>query len=126
MSTDASSSTETKAAKKGKAAEPKKSLDQVIHEDVIPATIKAFQDRNVNDLQLKWEGKTLIGSFDNGRKVFNVLLTGDDLKGPKFFACSSDNSPASTVESFMIDERKIDPPLLVFYIVQRIYAQQWF
>lgn len=112
-------------AKNKKNDEPQKPFVQLIEEDLIPATQQAFQQRKVNDLQLTLEGKTLIGSFAAGRRQFRILFADEELKGKKFFSCSSDGAPPSTVESFMIDERKQDLSLVVFYITQRLYAQQW-
>ncbi len=114
-----------KAAAK-KPAKEEKPFEQLIAEDVIPATIAAFQKRGVNDLQLRLEGKTLVGSFAGGKKRFSVLFAEGSLNGPKFFRCATEGSPASTIESFMIDERRVDVNLFVFYLVQRLYAQQWY
>lgn len=118
-----------KTAAKGKKAkkeeEPEKPFAQQIEEDLIPATRAALQKRKVKDLDVTLDGKTLKGSFDNGRRRFSILFAEEDIKGRKFFSCSNDDAPPSTVESFMIDERKIDLDLVVFYILQRLYAQQW-
>lgn len=120
---------EKQAAPKGKKGkkdeEPEKPFPQTIEEDLIPATQTAFQKRKVNDLELTLDGKTLIGRFGEGRRQFRILFADEDLKGKKFFSCSSDGATPSTVESFMIDERKQDLDLVVFYITQRLYAQQW-
>ncbi len=115
----------SKAAGK-KAAKEEKPFEQQITEDVIPAAMAAFQKRGVEDLQLRLEGKTLLGSFAAGKKQFSVLFAEGSLSGRKFFRCATQGSPASTIESFMIDERRVDASLLVFYLVQRLYAQQWY
>jgi hypothetical protein len=114
------------AAAKGKAKEPGKPFQQLIAEDVIPATVAAFQSRGVDDLYLALESFTLKGTFGKGRREFSVMFSEADVNSLKAFTCTTDGAPVSTVESFMIDERKVPPELLVFYIVQRIYAQQWF
>jgi hypothetical protein len=115
-----------KAKKPPKAAQPDKPFPQLIQEDLIPVTLKALQKRGVTDAELKLEGKVLLGSFNNGRRLFNVLFADESLEGSKLFACATEKSPLSTVESFMIDERKPGVDLVAFYIVQRLYAQQWF
>ncbi len=120
---------EKKAAPKGKKGkkeeEPAKPFAQAIEEDLIPATQSAFQNRKVDDLELTLDGKTLIGRFGEGRRQFRILFADEDIEGRKFFSCSSDGATPSTVESFMIDERKQNLGLVVFYITQRLFAQQW-
>jgi hypothetical protein len=114
-----------KAAAK-KVAKEEKPFEQQITEEVIPAAIAAFQKRGVSDLELRLEGKTLVGAFAEGKKQFSVLFAEGSLNGRKFFRCTTEGSPASTIESFMIDERRVDVNLFVFYLVQRLYAQQWY
>ncbi|MGQ9838155.1 MAG: DUF2996 domain-containing protein [Cyanobacteriota bacterium] len=114
------------AGKKAAKVKEEKPFEQVITEDVIPAAVAAFQKRGVEDLQLRLEGKTLLGSLAGGKKQFSVLFAEKSLNGRKFFSCATEGSPASTIESFMIDERRVDVNLLVFYLVQRLYAQQWY
>ncbi|MFS8819001.1 DUF2996 domain-containing protein [Synechococcus sp. W60.1] len=104
----------------------KSPFEQQISEEVSPAAIAAFQKRGVSDLELRLEGKTLVGAFAGGKKQFSVLFAEGSLNGRKFFRCTTEGSPASTIESFMIDERRVDVNLFVFYLVQRLYAQQWY
>ncbi|MEO0854199.1 MAG: DUF2996 domain-containing protein [Cyanobacteria bacterium J06648_11] len=113
------------AAKKKKTKEPEKPFAQAITEDVIPATVKLFQARGVNDLSLTLTDTTLAGTFDRGNRAFEIIFSAPELTAPKSITYEVDGIPASTVESFMIDERKVPPELLVFYIMQRMYAQQW-
>ncbi|MEN9212839.1 MAG: DUF2996 domain-containing protein [Thermostichus sp. DG02_4_bins_136] len=113
-------------AKKAAKAKEEKPFEQEITEDVIPAALAAFRKRGVEDLQLRLQGKTLIGSLEGGKKQFSVLFAEGSLNGRKFFRCATEGAPASTVESFMIDERRVDVNLLVFYLVQRVYAQGWY
>jgi hypothetical protein len=97
-----------------------------IQEEVIPAAQKILQDRGVTDLELSFEDKTLVGTFADGRRQFRVLFAEESLTGKKFFAYSVDGLAPSTVESFMIDERKIDVDLVAFYMAQRLQALQWY
>lgn len=113
------------AAKKKKAKAPAKPFAQAIEEDVIPATVKLFQDRGTNDLSLTLEDTTLAGRFDGGKRAFKIFFSAPELTAPKSITYEIDGIPASTIESFMIDERKVSPELLVLYISQRMYAQQW-
>jgi hypothetical protein len=113
-----------KAKKPGKA--PEKPFIEAIQEDLIPGTQAALQARGILDLELKFENRILSGQFNQGRRFFEILFAEETLPGAKFFSCASDGVPPSTIESFMIDERKPDVSLIVFYIVQRLYAQKWF
>jgi hypothetical protein len=61
----------------------------------------------------------------NGRRQFNIYFPAEDIKGPRAFSCFEGSSQPSTLEPFLIDERKIDLDLLVFYVVQRLNGQKW-
>ncbi|MEN9205576.1 MAG: DUF2996 domain-containing protein [Thermostichales cyanobacterium SZTDM-1c_bins_54] len=115
----------TPVAAKGKkpAAKVEKPFAEAIQEDLIPMTQAAFAKRGVTDLVLEFSGKVLSGKF--GSRSFQVVFAEESLEGAKFFTCSTDGIPAGTWESFMIDERKPGPDLISFYIVQRLFAQQW-
>ncbi|MEM9535579.1 MAG: DUF2996 domain-containing protein [Cyanobacteria bacterium P01_E01_bin.45] len=108
-----------------KAKAPEKPFAQAISEDVIPNTIAALKSRGVDDLELAFNNNTLEGKFKGGQRQFNVIFSDTDLNASKGFTCTIGSAPVSTIESFMIDERKVSADLLVFYIVQRLYAQQW-
>ena len=108
-----------------KAKVPEKPFAQAISEDVIPNTISALKSRGVDDLELVFNDNTLEGKFRSGQRQFTVLFSDADLNASKGFTCTTGGAPVSTIESFMIDERKVSADLLVFYIVQRLYAQQW-
>ena len=108
-----------------KAKVPEKPFAQAISEDVIPNTISALKSRGVDDLELVFNDNTLEGKFKSGQRKFTVLFSDADLNASKGFTCTTGGAPVSTIESFMIDERKVSADLLVFYIVQRLYAQQW-
>ena len=51
------------------------------------------------------------------------LLINFDWVGPKGFSLSSYGSGSSTVEPFLIDEKKITPKHVVFWVVKRLAAQ---
>ncbi len=111
-------------AKKEKA--PEKPFPQQMEEDIIPTTKAAFEKRNITDLKLGYSDKLLTGSFDGGRHEFKVIFAEEDLTAPKYFRFAVDGVDSSTIESFMIDERKITADLFAFYLTQRLYAQQWY
>ncbi|MEO1297738.1 MAG: DUF2996 domain-containing protein [Cyanobacteria bacterium J06636_16] len=58
-------------------------------------------------------------------RQFNIVFAKEDIKGPKFFYYTQGNSPSSTVEQFMGDERRITLDLMVLYTLQRLNGQKW-
>ncbi len=122
--TETSNSSKSKGKSKEK-EEVKPFADQM-REEVIPAIQKILLNRGVTDLQVSFEDKTLVGTFANDRRQFRVLFAEESLTGKKYFSYSVDGLAPSTIESFMIDERKIDVDLVAFYMAQRLQALQWY
>ncbi|QYO62819.1 DUF2996 domain-containing protein [Leptolyngbya sp. 7M] len=48
-----------------------------------------------------------------------------DIQAPKFFTCADNGAQPTLIESFMIDERKVNLDLLLLYTVQRLNGQKW-
>ncbi|HAG82382.1 MAG TPA: DUF2996 domain-containing protein, partial [Cyanobacteria bacterium UBA12227] len=67
----------------------------------------------------------VMGNFYNGQRQFNVYFPQDDINKQKAFSYATNGTKPSTLESFMIDERKVTLDLLVFYTLQRLNAQKW-
>lgn len=127
------------AAKKEKppALEDKPFVD-FMQQDYLPALQTAIADEGVRDLQLNFAKQKLsmrgmeglgecwqvIGSWQNGYRQFNVYFPDETIQGKKAFSCNEGKTP-STLESFLIDERKITLDLLVFGTVQRLNGQKW-
>jgi len=65
------------------------------------------------------------GDWFGGQRHFRVYFPDEDIKGQLAFACFERSNVPSTIEPFLIDERKIDLKLLVFYVVQRLNGQKW-
>lgn len=127
------------AAKKEKApAVEDKPFVEFIEQEYLPAVQKAITQQGVPDLQLSFakqkvpitgfesseECWQLIGSWQNGLRQFNLYFPDEDIQGKKGFSCNEGKKP-STLESFLIDERKITLDLLVFGLVQRLNGQKW-
>ncbi|MBD2495388.1 DUF2996 domain-containing protein [Nostoc sp. FACHB-280] len=128
-----------KAAKKEKApAVEDKPFAEFIQQEYIPALQKAIAEEGVQDLQLAFAKQKLpiaglpsdeeywqvIGSWQNGQRQFNVYFPEEDIQGKKGFSCNEGKRP-STLESFLIDERKTTLDLLVFGLVRRLNSQKW-
>jgi len=128
-----------KAAKKEKppALEDKPFTDFVT-QDFMPALTQTLGKLGIQDLDLKFEKRKLpiaalgdsdcwqlAGHWQGGKRQFIILFSKEDIQGPKFF-CYADNGAApSTIESFMIDERKVNLDLMLMYTVQRLNGQKW-
>ncbi|MEH2380661.1 MAG: DUF2996 domain-containing protein [Nostoc sp.] len=129
-----------KAAKKEKApAVEDKPFVDFIEQDYLPALQKAIAQKGVQDLQVSFakqkvpitgfesaeECWQIIGSWSEiGLRQFNLYFPEEDIQGKKGFSCNEGKKP-STLESFLIDERRITLDLLVFGLVQRLDGQKW-
>ena len=134
---------EKKPAAKAKKAKPPKLEDkpfsEFIQEHYLPALTKAMAEEGIEDLDLTFvqqgvpiEGANsnepcwqVIGKWDNGNRQFNIYFPDEDIKGQKAFSSATYGNPPSTLESFMIDERRVNLELLVLYTIQRLNAQKW-
>ncbi|WP_404799847.1 DUF2996 domain-containing protein [Anabaenopsis elenkinii] len=128
-----------KAAKKEKPpAVEDKPFVEFMQQHYLPTLQKAIAEQGVEDLQLSFAKQKLpiagfqsaeecwqvIGSWQNGQRQFNVYFPEESITGKKGFSCNEGKKP-STLESFLIDERKITLDLLVFGLVQRLNGQKW-
>lgn len=119
-----------KAAEKPKPAvtakAPVKPLPEMMEEEVIPAlrsTIEAQE--NISEVELSFHDNRLEGSLIKDGVPYNfwAFFPNGDLKGPKGFSLSSYGSEASTVEPFLIDEKRATHKHVVFWVVKRLAAQ---
>ncbi|MDY6900594.1 MAG: DUF2996 domain-containing protein [Cyanobacteriota bacterium] len=115
-----------------------KPFEEFMREHYVPALEKAIADEGVEDLHLDFAKQKLpipgyekaeecwqvLGNFQNGLRQFNVYFPDEDIKGKKAFSCNEGKSP-STLESFLIDERRITLDLMVFGVVMRLNGQKW-
>lgn len=126
------------AAKKEKPpALEDKPFGEFIEQHFLVALEKALKSEGIEDIELKFTQDTLPiagngqncwqvqGKFLDGQRSFNVYFLEESIGGQKAFSCSTFNASPSTIESFMIDERKITLDLLVLYTLQRLNGQKW-
>ncbi|MBN3869327.1 DUF2996 domain-containing protein [Nostoc sp. JL33] len=129
-----------KAAKKEKApAVEDKPFVEFIEQDYLPALQKAIAQQGVQDLEVSFakqkmpitgfesaeECWQIIGKWkETGLRQFNLYFPEEDIQGKKGFSCNEGKKP-STLESFLIDERRITLDLLVYGLVQRLDGQKW-
>ncbi|NER83171.1 MAG: DUF2996 domain-containing protein, partial [Leptolyngbya sp. SIO1D8] len=81
----------------------------------------AVKGASPSDLYWQVKGTWPMG----GKRQFNIVFTKEDIKSPKFFYYTQGSSPASTVEQFMGDERRVTMDLMVLYTLQRLNGQKW-
>jgi len=131
-----------KGAKAKKAKPPaveSKPFNEFIEQDYVPALKTAFAKQGINDINVTfvkekiqitgmsptddcWQVK---GNWNNGQRQFSVYFPDQDIKKRKAFSYSANGVKPSTIESFMIDERRVTLDLMVFYTIQRLNAQKW-
>ncbi|CAI0459376.1 unnamed protein product [Linum tenue] len=112
------------AAKAAKA--PVKPLPQMMEEDVIPSLKSTLEVQDdISELQLSFQDNTLEGSFVKQSIPYSFWAFFPDgvLTGARGFSISSYGQGASTVEPFLIDEKKITPRHVVFWVEKRLAAQ---
>jgi len=128
-----------KAAKKEKApAVEDKPFAEFIQQDYLPALKNALSDQGVQNLELTFAKQKVpiagyskaedcwqvIGRWQNGMRQFNLYFPKEDLQGQRAFSCNEGHAP-STLEPFLIDERKVTLDLMIFGVVQRLNGQKW-
>ncbi|XP_004300056.1 PREDICTED: uncharacterized protein LOC101300149 isoform X1 [Fragaria vesca subsp. vesca] len=129
-STVAAETKEVKAAPakpKAPAKAPVKPLPQMMEEDIIPS-LKAILEtpqNQLSDIELFFEDNKLEGSFlkKGNSYSFWAFFPNGDLTGPKGFSLSSYGLGASTVEPFLVDEKKITARHIIFWVEKRLAAQ---
>ncbi|MEA5534569.1 DUF2996 domain-containing protein [Crocosphaera sp. XPORK-15E] len=67
----------------------------------------------------------VIGTWKNGQRQFKLYFPEESITGQKAFSYAVNGKSPSTIESFMIDERKITLDLMVLYTLQRLNGQKW-
>jgi hypothetical protein len=127
-------------AKKEKPPAPEdKPFNEFIEQEYLPSLKSAFAKEGIEDVELAFvQDKINIpglnkaeacwqvaGSWKDGDRQFKVYFPEQDINKQKGFTCATNGAKASTLESFMIDERKVTLDLLVFYTMQRLNAQKW-
>lgn len=112
------------APKKKKKKAPALPLPQDMEENIIPGITKNLTEAGVADLELVFEDNQLRGSFKNGSVPYNFWAYFPDgsLTGQRGWSFSSHGYPPSTVEPFIIDEKRIDFNTVIFWVTKRLEA----
>ena len=130
------------AAKAKKEKAPKledKPFNEFISEHYLPTLKEAMSQSGIEDADLTcvqqgvpiqgansnepcWQ---VVGKWQKGDRQFNIYFPDEDISGQKAFSSSTYGNAPSTIESFMIDEKRVNLELLVMYTIQRLNAQKW-
>jgi Protein of unknown function (DUF2996) len=116
-----------------------KPFTEFIEQDYLPALTQALTEKGVTDLQLGLEQAKIavkgfeaspacsqvIGRWADGKRQFNIYFFEDNIQGQRAISCVDRAVKSSTIESFLIDERKITLDLLVSGLVLRLNSQKW-
>jgi hypothetical protein len=116
-----------------------KPFTEFIQQDYLPALSQALADKGISDLKVELKRAKMpvkgyetapdcsqvIGSWSSGKRQFNVYFFDDDIQGKRAISCVDLGNKASSLESFLIDERKITLDLLVSGVVLRLNSQKW-
>ena len=129
------------AAAKKKAKPPAvedKPFQEFMTEHFVPSLQESLTKEGISDMDLAFEKKPLPikgleqsdcwqvqGTWQKGQRQFLVAFQQENIKGPKFYTSADNGSQPTTLESFMIDERRVTLGLMVMYVLQRLDAQKW-
>ncbi|MGF1515728.1 MAG: DUF2996 domain-containing protein [Elainellaceae cyanobacterium] len=125
------------AKKKKKEKLEDKPFNEFMTQHFMPNLEQTLENQNLSDLKLAFEQSPIpvegygnedywqvAGRWGDGRQ-FRLIFQKEDITGPKFYAAADAGSSPTTLESFMIDERRVNLDLMVFYVVQRLNGQKW-
>jgi hypothetical protein len=110
-----------------------------IQQDYLPALTTALTEKGIADLQVSLERAKIpvkgfetasecsqvIGKWSGGKRQFNIYFFDDNIQGQRAISCADGGTKSSTLESFLVDERKIGLDLLVSGVVLRLNSQKW-
>jgi hypothetical protein len=137
---DSAAPAAAKAKKEKPPALEDKPLPEFIQQHYLPTLKEALAQRGVASVDLKFEKSAIAvkgltsapacsqvqGQMaGDAAKAFTIYFFDDSLQGAKGFTASQGGSRPSTLESFMIDERKVDLNLLMHYTLMRLNGQKW-
>jgi hypothetical protein len=131
-----------KAKKEKPPALEDKPFADFVQQDYLPALKEGLAKQGIQNAELNFEKQKIlvpgfstapecwqiIGRWNSGEKQprqFNIYFISDNIQGQKAFSYSESGGKPSTLESFLIDERRVTLALLVSGALQRLNAQKW-
>ena len=105
-------------------------FEEFITTHYVPALSQALTKKGISDLELKYLPSSdrqpqVQGKWRGNQRQFTVYFAKPDINGQKAFSCADLGANPSTIEPFLVDERKATLDLLVFGVMQRLNAQKW-
>jgi Protein of unknown function (DUF2996) len=145
MSEDPKQPAATAPAAKPKKEKPPaledKPFTEFIQQDYLPALKQGLEKQGVQGIDLSFAKQPIpvtgfaaapdcwqvMGKWLANKQIrqFNIYFFEENLQGQRGFSYTESSAKSSTLESFMIDERKINLDLLVNYTLQRLNGQKW-
>lgn len=131
---------EKPAAKKPKEpALEDKPFTEFMEQHFTPQLKSALDQAGLTDLELQFQKQAIpmigadpsqaywqvTGTWQAGKRQFQIYFLDETINGQKAFSWSTGGNKPSTLESFMIDERKVTLDLMVNYTLQRLNGQKW-
>lgn len=127
-----------KAKKEKPPAVEDKPFADFVQQDYLPALNKAFQKEGMQAVTLKFVNQAIPvtgleqsppcwqieGDLGESRR-FNLYFVDGDIQGQRAFSCTASGSSKVTLESFLIDERKMTLDLMVLGVIKRLNGQKW-
>ncbi|KAI3939381.1 hypothetical protein MKW98_022249 [Papaver atlanticum] len=111
---------------KAPAKAPPKPLPELMEQDVIPSLKVIFEAQaDILDVEIFFSENKLEGSFVKNDTPYSFWAFFPDgvLTGPKGFSLTSYGNEVSTIEPFLIDEKKVTAKHVVFWVEKRLAAQ---
>ncbi len=116
-----------------------KPFTDFISQDYLPALQQALTEQGISDLNIGLERSKIavtgfetapecsqvIGHWSGGKRQFNIYFFDDNIQGQRAISCMDRVAKPSSIEPFLIDERKITLDLLVSGLVLRLNSQKW-
>ncbi|NEQ97039.1 MAG: DUF2996 domain-containing protein [Cyanothece sp. SIO2G6] len=115
-----------------------KPFEEFISQHFVPSLQDSLTQAGIEDMDLTFAKKPLSiqgmdnddywqvqGCWQQGKRQFLIAFQQENIAGPKFYAAADYGASPTTLESFMIDERKVKLDLMVMYVIQRLNAQKW-
>jgi Protein of unknown function (DUF2996) len=131
------------AAKKEKPpAIETKPFQDFIQEHYLPGLKAGFASAGIDPIDLRWvKQKPQVVGYSNApecwqiegtlptagkTRQFNLYFYEENIQGQRGFSATNNiDRPASTLESFRIDEKKVTLDLLLLGLLQRLNGQKW-
>lgn len=115
-----------------------KPFTEFIEQHFVPTLKESLNKEGLTDIELSFTKapisivgastdqscSQIIGTWSNSQRQFIIYFPEESINGQKAFSFGHNNKFLSTLESFMIDERKVTLNLLVLYTLQRITRQK--